>query len=85
MKHTINRKVFLYILLLIIVLIFCNVKSQVNKALEQAYFEGQKDALENDIRIKINENNRWIWIKSPWVDGRQPVFIPPFNCCQDNN
>lgn len=36
------------------------------QALEQAYFEGQKDALEGDIRIKLVSDSTYIWIKSPW-------------------
>jgi len=47
---------------------------------EQAYFEGQKDALENDIRIKRNADSCWIWAKSPWDSGRPPIFDPSFEC-----
>ena len=36
------------------------------EALEQAYFEGQKDALEGDIRIKLVSDSTYVWIKSPW-------------------
>lgn len=42
---------------------------------EESYFEGQKDALENDIRIK-KQDSTWIWIKSPWDSGRIPIFNP---------
>ena len=57
-KNLINRKTmyFLYILLAIILFTSCDYglvkKSGLTEALEQAYFEGQKDALENDVRIK---------------------------------
>lgn len=47
---------------------------------EQAYFEGQRDALENDIRIKRNADSCWIWIKSPWDNNRAPLFNPSFEC-----
>lgn len=36
------------------------------EALEQAYFEGQKDTLEGDIRIKLINDSTYVWIKSPW-------------------
>ena len=43
--------------------------------LEQAYFEGQKDALEGDVRIKQTEEG-WEWIKSPWDEGQSPLYDP---------
>ena len=47
------------------------------KALEQAYFEGQKDAINGDIRIKLNSDSIYIWTKSPWDEtGASPLFIP---------
>jgi hypothetical protein len=55
-------------------------ESDVTKILEQAYFEGQRDALENDIRIKRNQDSCWIWVKSPWDSGRPPIFNPSFDC-----
>lgn len=36
--------------------------------MEYAYFEGQKDAMEHDIRIMWSDGKP-IWIKSPW-DGK---------------
>ena len=50
------------------------------KVTEQAYFEGQKDALNNDIRIKRNQDSCWIWTKSPWDNSREPKFNPSFEC-----
>lgn len=44
--------------------------------LEAAYFEGQKDALEDDIRIKLENDSTYIWTKSPWDDGKKPIFDP---------
>ena len=41
--------------------------------LEQAYFEGQKDALEGDVRIKQTEEG-WVWTKSPWDEGQAPLY-----------
>jgi len=52
-----------------------------HKYQEVGYFEGQKDALEGDIRIDQDSAGCWYWSKSPWdPDGigyvRQPVFKP---------
>jgi hypothetical protein len=57
-----------------------NVTGEITKLVEQAYFEGQRDALENNIRIKRNQDSCWIWITSPWDSGREPIFDPSFNC-----
>lgn len=65
-------------LLLTILLTSC--ESDIRKAMEQSYFEGQKDALNNDVRIKRNHDSCWIWIDSPWNNGRQPIFDPSFKC-----
>lgn len=42
---------------------------------EFGYFEGQRDALEKDIRIK-RVDSTWIWTKSCWNDGRSTIFDP---------
>lgn len=52
-----------------------NMEIELQSIIEQAYFEGQRDALNSDIRIK-KEGGKWIWIKSPWDDGLEPVFDP---------
>lgn len=44
--------------------------------MEKAYFEGQKDALREDIRIEERDGG-YVWIKSPWDSGTEPKFIPP--------
>ena len=52
-------------------------ESAIQIALEQGYFEGQRDALKEDIRIEFDEeNNVWIWSISPWDDGKEPIFKP---------
>ena len=43
---------------------------------ERAYFEGQKDAINGDVRINLNQDSVYVWIKSPWNINRQPTFIP---------
>lgn len=54
---------------------FQNLEIELRSIIEQAYFEGQRNALNNDIRIK-REGGKWIWTKSPWDDGLEPVFDP---------
>jgi hypothetical protein len=39
------------------------------KEREKAFFWGQKNAIEGDIRIKKINDSTWIWAKSPWDDG----------------
>lgn len=77
------KKVYVVICLLFVMLFtscYVNTKKELYNVCEQAYFEGQRDALEGDVRIKRNENGCWIWTKSPWNTGRQPEFDPSFNC-----
>lgn len=46
-------------------------------AMEKAYFEGQKDAIEGDVRIEyIKELKKWHWTKSPWDDGTKFRYNP---------
>lgn len=48
--------------------------------LEMAYFEGQRNALENDVRIKQNDKGCWEWSKSPWDEGNRMPTYNPKNC-----
>jgi len=43
--------------------------------MSKAYFEGQRDAINGDIRIAIKDST-YIWIKSCWDDGAIPLFTP---------
>ena len=85
-KTLINMKpkYILYILLSTFSLTSCDYyivkKTDVIKVFEIAYFEGQRDALENDVRIRLNQDSCWIWIKSPWDSGRPPILNPSFEC-----
>ena len=46
-------------------------------AQEWAYFEGQKEAMNGDIRIKYDEQLKtYSWTKSCWDDGMTPTFDP---------
>lgn len=50
-------------------------KNEIQSALEKAYFEGQKDAINNDIRISFKDSI-YHWVKSPWNNGKNPIFTP---------
>jgi len=41
-------------------------RATVLKAMEYAYFEGQKDYAEDDVRIGKTEIGEWEWTKSCW-------------------
>jgi hypothetical protein len=44
---------------------------------EWAYFEGQKEAINGDVRIKYDsESKTYSWTKSCWDDGMTPTFDP---------
>ncbi len=79
-----NMKKAIIVALLGMVLTSCNYavveKDNFLKSAEQAYFEGQRDALSGDIRIKRNADSCYIWVKSPWNGGEEPTFDPSFNC-----
>lgn len=84
-KQSIRRGKYLFYLIFVTLLFTsCDyglVKNEdMIKALEQAYFEGQKDALNNDIRIKRNQDSCWIWTKSPWDNGEPPIYNPSYEC-----
>jgi len=51
---------------------------EITKMAEIAYFEGQKDAINNDIRIRLNSDSIYIWTKSCWDSGRDPIFNPTY-------
>ncbi len=42
------------------------IKAGVRKAMKWAYFEGQKDYSEGDVRIQKNGNGEWEWTNSCW-------------------
>ena len=53
-------------------------KSSIQHDMERAYFEGQKDAINGDIRIMKNQDSCYIWKKSPWDSGTPPVYWPTY-------
>lgn len=53
-----------------------NDNDKIQIACEFGYFEGQKDALDNDIRIMKNHDSSYIWSKSPWDNKLTPKYNP---------
>lgn len=44
---------------------------------EWAYFQGQKEAMNGDVRIKYDEQTKkYSWTKSCWDSGAKPTFDP---------
>ena len=84
MKNLIKRICsILFITIPIMLLVSCEGKmvstTDNGESMEYAYFEGQRDALEGDIRIE-NKQGQWSWIKSPW-DGHKSTYYsyePPY-------
>lgn len=51
-------------------------ETSIQENIEKAYFEGQRDAIEGDIRIK-KVDSCYVWTKSCWDSGKAPIFHPP--------
>lgn len=51
-------------------------RSDLQELAEAAYFEGQRDALNSDIRITVDSMGNWKWISSPWEDKRPVIYDP---------
>lgn len=77
----------LIILLAGLILVSCSTQNvdevklnlHITKAMEYAYFEGQLDAINGDIRIdseQVSDTYKYKWIKSPWDQGKEPTYIP---------
>ena len=52
-------------------------KNVIQISQEWAYFQGQKEAMNGDVRIKYDtETKKYSWTKSCWDGGLQPTFDP---------
>ena len=51
-------------------------RADLQELTEVAYFEGQRDALNSDIRITVDSMGNWKWISSPWEDNRPVIYDP---------
>lgn len=84
LNFTKKPAIALYAMLCSVILCGCNYNivdtDKVKTAFEEAYFEGQKDALNGDVRIRKNGDSCWIWTKSCWDSGKQPTFNPSIVC-----
>lgn len=71
-----------FYLLLVASVISCDYatihKEDFQKVCEKFYFEGQKDAINNDVKIKLNSDSVYIWVKSPWDDNETPIYNPTY-------
>ena len=77
------KTVKLYFLItLAIILTSCDYaivrEKELQKVCEEAYFEGQKDALNDDVRIKLDKDSCYHWIKSPWNNKKMPIYNPTY-------
>jgi len=53
-------------------------EQQIIYSCEKAYFEGQKDAINKDVRIIKNNDSVYVWKKSCWDNGRTPKYNPTY-------
>lgn len=74
-------KNFIISIVCIFVICFClynlyeTLQTRRLKYMEYAYFEGQRDALNGDIRIEKKENGYYRWTKTCWDSGRKPMLV----------
>lgn len=75
-------KIIILDLILVAMIVFFGylIYHKLMASLEEAYFEGQKDAFNRDIRIKQNQDGCFFWTKSPWNDDSDPIFNPSNIC-----
>ena len=74
LKRTLSYS--LYALLVVVTTTSC--ESDFREAAERCYYEGQRDALQGNVRIKLNKDSTHIWISSPWRDGKTHEFNPSY-------
>lgn len=55
-----------------------DVEKVIKETIEKSYFNGQKDAINGKIIIKLNSDSVYIWTQSCWDDGTQPTYNPTF-------
>jgi len=60
-------------------------EKNITKLVEQAYFEGQRDAINGDVRIKLNSEGVYFWTKSCWNSGITPIFNPTYLDSKNEN
>lgn len=70
--------IFLSCIVFLAIFLFTPSKEDIQKLCERTYFEGQKDAIQGDTRIKLNKDSVYIWIKSPWDSNKKPIYYPDY-------
>jgi hypothetical protein len=62
---------------IVLLLFFCGCVSEAERLrpYERAYFEGQRDAIEGDVRIE-KRDGVWSWKKTCWDTGTPTSFDP---------
>lgn len=82
MKRILGVLAILAILITIVMNNYTSTESTVIKMAERCYFEGQRDVLKGDTRIKMNSDSTYVWVKSPWYgtdwEHRQPLYVPDY-------
>jgi hypothetical protein len=56
-------------------------KDKIQEVVEEAYFEGQKDAIQGDVRIRKNSDGCWVWTKSCWDNSSMDLIFNPSPIC----
>lgn len=77
------KKLFFFLLIVTILLLsscdnypVITSSNKLQEGLEYAYFEGQRDYSNGNIRIAFTEDSCWVWTKSPWDNGDMPIYNP---------
>jgi hypothetical protein len=82
-------KKFLFFVINAFVFVSCDYgviqQKDFTERLEKAYFEGQRDVINGDVRIKMNKDSCFVWTKSPWDNKDNPIYIPTYFDTKNGN
>lgn len=55
-----------------------SIETSIQTSIEQAYFLGQKDAINGKVKIKwVPSDSTYIWTSNPYKNSiRKPIYIP---------
>lgn len=70
--HWLASVLFTTLIILLFYILYKSYRDILIESLEYAYFSGQIDALQGDIRV---DTTTFMWSKSPWNDNNLPIFI----------
>lgn len=57
-------------------------ESKLTVLTEKAYFEGQRDAINGDVRIEKDYEGVYYWSRSCWDSGKVPIYNPTYEDSQ---